>query len=187
MGSMGTLLTDTPRPVDASAFDLRFSAARDRLVRICAGLVGADAADDVVHDAYLRARLRHGQLRDDDRFEAWLTRIAIHLCMNRHRSHRRWIERSRRCSGWCPQEARRSQHTCRRASISFSEQHLLGPVQLTFSRAHGGHRHQKRLSARRAKGSSRAGPRRDQDGKIGPRLCVPTRDVAHRADALEGC
>ncbi len=95
MGSMGALLTDTPRPVvtDASAFDLRFSAARDRLVRICAGLVGADAADDVVHDTYLRARLRQGQLRDDDLFEAWLTRIAINLCMNRHRSHRRWIER----------------------------------------------------------------------------------------------
>jgi len=95
MGSMGTLLTDTPRPVaiDASAFDARFADARDRLARICAGLVGADAADDVVHDTYLRARLRQGQLRDDDLFEAWLTRIAINLCMNRHRSHRRWIER----------------------------------------------------------------------------------------------
>ncbi len=95
MASMGALLTDTPRPVasDASAFDMRFSDARHRLVRICSGLVGADVADDVVHDTYLRARARQGQLRDEDLFEAWLTRIAINLCMNRHRSQRRWLDR----------------------------------------------------------------------------------------------
>lgn len=95
MGSMGTLLTDTPKPVaiDASAFDARFADARDRLVRICAGLVGADAADDVLHDTYLRARSHQGQLRDEELFEAWLTRIAINLCMNRHRSQRRWLAR----------------------------------------------------------------------------------------------
>lgn len=94
MGSMGILLTDTPKPVEteAFAFDARFAEARHRLVRICAGFVGADAADDVVHDAYVRARTRRQQLRDPDLFEAWLTRIAINLCMNRHRSHRRWLE-----------------------------------------------------------------------------------------------
>lgn len=92
---MGILLTDTPKPVEseASRFDARFTDVRDRLVRICAGFVGADAADDVAHDTYLRARSRLQQLRDPDLFEAWLTRIAINLCMNRHRSHRRWVER----------------------------------------------------------------------------------------------
>jgi RNA polymerase sigma-70 factor, ECF subfamily len=74
---------------DAAAFDARFAAARDRLVRICAGMVGADAADDVVQDTYLRARARFGQLREIDLFEAWLTRIALNLCVNRHRSERR--------------------------------------------------------------------------------------------------
>lgn len=92
---MGILLTDTPRPMstEASAFDARFAEARNRLVRICAGFVGADAADDIVQDTYLRARSRQRQLRDADLFEAWLTRIAINLCMNRQRSHRRWLER----------------------------------------------------------------------------------------------
>ena len=92
---MGILLTDTPKPVEieASAFDARFSEAQDRLVRVCAGFVRADAADDVVHDTYLRARSRLQQLRDPDLFEAWLTRIAIDLCMNRHRSYRRWLEK----------------------------------------------------------------------------------------------
>lgn len=84
-----------PRPISATrdakvdAFDRLFEAARDRLVRICTGFVGTDAAEDVVHDAYLRGRERFAQLRDLDLFEGWLTRLAINLCLNRHRSGRR--------------------------------------------------------------------------------------------------
>ena len=77
------------RDTEVDAFDRLFEGARDRLLRICIGLVGADAAEDVVHDAYLRGRERFSQLRDADLFNAWLTRIAINLCMNRHRSGRR--------------------------------------------------------------------------------------------------
>jgi RNA polymerase sigma-70 factor (ECF subfamily) len=76
----------------AAAYDARFALARDRLVRICTGLVG-DEAEDVVQDAYLRGRSRWRQLRDDDLFEAWLTRIAINLCINRRRSRQRLLER----------------------------------------------------------------------------------------------
>lgn len=85
-----------PRPISATrtdeavgAFDSRFEAARERLVRICTGFVGADAAEDVVHDAYLRGRQRFAQLHDIDLFDAWVTRLAINLCMNRHRARRR--------------------------------------------------------------------------------------------------
>ena len=85
-----------PRPISAietggaaDAYDARFEAARERLVRICRGFVGADAAEDVVHDAYLRGRARFGQLRDIDLFDAWVTRLAINLCVNRHRAGRR--------------------------------------------------------------------------------------------------
>ena len=70
-------------------YDARFQAVRDRLVRVCAGLVGADAAEDVVHDAYLRGRDRFSQLRNVDLFDGWVTRIAVNLCLNRHRSGRR--------------------------------------------------------------------------------------------------
>lgn len=90
---METTVTER-RPLSAThadqigEFDARFALARDRLVRICAGLVGADVSEDVVHDTYLRGRSRFRQLRDDDVFEAWLARIAINLCMNRHRSRR---------------------------------------------------------------------------------------------------
>jgi len=93
--ALETLVTE-PRPIFATrpdeagaAYDARFEVARERLVRICAGFVGADAAEDVVHDAYLRGRSRFGQLRDIDLFEAWLTRLAINLCVNRTRSGRR--------------------------------------------------------------------------------------------------
>ena len=84
-----------PRPISATrngqvdAFDRLFGAARDRLMRVCSGFVGADAAEDVVQDAYLRGRERFAQLRDPDLFEGWLTRLAINLCLNRHRSRRR--------------------------------------------------------------------------------------------------
>lgn len=90
------MLVTEPRPISATrpdeagtAYDARFEAARERLVRICAGFVGVDAAEDVVHDAYLRGRSRFGQLRDLDLFDAWLTRLAINLCVNRHRAGRR--------------------------------------------------------------------------------------------------
>ena len=34
-----------------AGYDARFALVRDRLIRICAGFVGADAAEDIVHDA----------------------------------------------------------------------------------------------------------------------------------------
>lgn len=77
---------------DAGEFDLRFARARDRLVRICASLVGIEEAEDVVHDAYMLGRRRFDQLRDGSAFDAWLTRIAVNLCFSRHRR----IQRLRR-------------------------------------------------------------------------------------------
>ena len=84
-----------PRPLSALgddralAYDERFGLVRERLVRICAGLVGAEAAEDVVQDAYLRGRQRFGQLRDVDLFDGWMGRITVNLCLNRHRARSR--------------------------------------------------------------------------------------------------
>ena len=91
MTTLETLPTE-PRPISATgneqaiAYDERFALVRERLLRICTGLVGVDAAEDVVQDAYLRGRQRIGQLRDIDLFDGWVTRIAVNLCINRHRS-----------------------------------------------------------------------------------------------------
>jgi hypothetical protein len=57
--------------VKVDEYDTRFALVRDRLVRVCVGFVGADDAEDIVHEAFVRGRSRYRQLRDDDLFEAW--------------------------------------------------------------------------------------------------------------------
>lgn len=64
--------------------DTTFANNRDRLLGICRSLIGDDA-EDVVQDVYIAARARLGQVRDRDRLEAWLTRIAVNECFRRHR------------------------------------------------------------------------------------------------------
>jgi RNA polymerase sigma-70 factor (ECF subfamily) len=73
---------------DDAGFTERFSRLRGRLLAVCTGLVGPDEADDVVQDTYLRARRRIGELREDGAFEAWIMRIAVNLCYNRHQRTR---------------------------------------------------------------------------------------------------
>ena len=76
---------DEPRRQE---FDDRFEAARPRLTAICRAVAGADDGPDLVHETYLRAWQRIGQLRDPDRFEAWLVRIALNEAKGLHRRHR---------------------------------------------------------------------------------------------------
>jgi len=80
-------------------FDARFALMRDRLVRICTGFVGAPMAEDVVHDAFIRGRVRRRQLRDDDLFEPWITRVAFRICLDRKASGRRLVDTLLRVGG----------------------------------------------------------------------------------------
>jgi len=74
MNSDSRLVSRLRRSRDQAAeFDRRFGLVRTRLERICGSLVGAVDAPDIVHDVYLQARPRIGQLRDPDALEAWLT------------------------------------------------------------------------------------------------------------------
>lgn len=73
--------------------DRHFAAGRAGLVRLCSSFVGVDEADDVVQDAYVAARQRLWQLHDPDALGAWLKRIAINRCYDRHRRARRLNER----------------------------------------------------------------------------------------------
>lgn len=95
MAITGEIVTEaTPSSATTNAtFDDRFALVRERLLRICLGLVGADDAEDVVHDVYLRARSRQGQLRNPDLFDAWVARTAINQCFNRHRARARLVTR----------------------------------------------------------------------------------------------
>lgn len=80
-----SLGTDGVESDDTSSFDARFSMVRSRLLAICTPLVGGNEAQDVLQDTYLAGRSRYRNLRDPDAFDAWLIRIAINRCMDRHR------------------------------------------------------------------------------------------------------
>jgi RNA polymerase sigma-70 factor, ECF subfamily len=68
--------------------DVRFGELKPKLIRVARSLVGPDAAEDVVHDAYLRSREKIDQLRDLDALDAWLTRIVIATAYNANRRRR---------------------------------------------------------------------------------------------------
>lgn len=110
MAIIGDLVTEGP-PIspatDLATFDRRFGEVRERLLRICIGLVGPDHAEDVIHDVYLRTRERIGQLSDPEHFEAWVARSAVNLCYNRHRSQRRLRARLPRVAASRPPAADR--------------------------------------------------------------------------------
>lgn len=105
MITVGVPMTEaTPSTaVDLATFDRRFAEARERVLRVCIGLVGRDLAEDVLHDTYLRTRDRRSQLRDPSLFEAWVCRAAINLCFNRHRDRRRLLEKLPRLARSTPQ------------------------------------------------------------------------------------
>jgi RNA polymerase sigma-70 factor (ECF subfamily) len=88
-------MTAVGATVSRALFDDRFAGARDRLIRICTSLVGADAAEDVVHDTYVVARRQLGRLRDPAALDAWLNRIAVTKCYDHHRSRRPAIRLTR--------------------------------------------------------------------------------------------
>ena len=73
-------------------------------------LVGPDTAEDVVQDAYLRARAKIGQLRDVGALDAWLTRIVATTAFNHHRRRRGLLDR-------LPLLAQRQANTPPRASL----------------------------------------------------------------------
>ena len=61
-------------------FDARFERARSRVRAVATSILGAQAADDIVQETYLAARLRVDQLRDVSAIDRWLARIAENLC-----------------------------------------------------------------------------------------------------------
>ncbi len=62
----------------------------DRAYRIATLMLGSRAeAEEVTHEAALRAWQRFGELRDPQRFDAWFGRILVNACRDHIRSRRR--------------------------------------------------------------------------------------------------
>jgi RNA polymerase sigma-70 factor (ECF subfamily) len=78
------------RPDGDEQFARLVSGGLDRAYRL-AGLILGRAADaeDVAHDAAIRAWQSAGSLRDPAAFEAWFDRIVVNACRDRIRRNRR--------------------------------------------------------------------------------------------------
>jgi RNA polymerase sigma-70 factor (ECF subfamily) len=72
---------------DVQAFGILYDRTV-RLVRAVAADAGTDAADDVTHEAYLRAYRNLGNLRDPAKFATWLVGITRLIVREKRRSRR---------------------------------------------------------------------------------------------------
>ena len=70
------------RAGDIDAFEQLVVRHRDVAVRVAAGIVGRDEAEDVTQDAFLRALHRIDQYRGTAPFRAWLMRIVTNTALN---------------------------------------------------------------------------------------------------------
>ncbi|HEX6873859.1 MAG TPA: sigma-70 family RNA polymerase sigma factor [Micromonosporaceae bacterium] len=78
---------------DPAGLDGVYRRYADRLFTFARAIVGdADTAADVVHDTFLLASERVGQLRDPNRLGPWLYAIARNECLARLRSRRRTVQ-----------------------------------------------------------------------------------------------
>src|SRR5215216_6368580 len=79
------------------AFRVAFSVLRQR-----------EDAEDVAQDAFAKAYRCFRQLRDRERFRAWLVRMTWRMALDRQRSNRRRMARENRADSWLPASAGRS-------------------------------------------------------------------------------
>ena len=78
------------RDGDKSAYTGLVKAYSGCIFAICLGMLGnTDDAEDIVQQALLKGFTDINQLRDDEQFGAWLSRIAKNLCIDFIRRQRR--------------------------------------------------------------------------------------------------
>ena len=90
-GASGLALSRTVRTDGAAdRFRSLMDSYLDTAYRRAAVLLGDRfEAEDAVHDAAIRAWRHWGQLRDDEHFEAWFSRVLVNVCRDRLSRRRR--------------------------------------------------------------------------------------------------
>src|SRR4029079_17417052 len=71
-------------------------------------------AEDVAQEAFAKAYRSFSQLRDRERFRAWLVRMTWRMALDRQRSNRRRTTREDRADLWLPASAGRAADTAAR-------------------------------------------------------------------------
>jgi RNA polymerase sigma factor (sigma-70 family) len=83
-------LVEAARHGDHEAFEVLASAAGDRLYAFARLVLGdTHQAEDAVQDALIRAWQGLPELRDPDRWEAWLRRLIVNACADQGRRRMR--------------------------------------------------------------------------------------------------
>lgn len=84
-------LVEAARRGDHEAFEVLATSAGDRLYAVARLILrGSDLAEDAVQEALVRAWQQLPNLRDPDRFDAWLYRLVVNACADQGRQLRRW-------------------------------------------------------------------------------------------------
>jgi len=97
------LTVDSPL---AREFETRLVESSTLAVRVAYSVLrNREDAEDVAQEAFAKAYRSFSQLRDRDRFRAWLVRMTWRMALDRQRSNRRRMVREDRADSWLPASA----------------------------------------------------------------------------------
>ena len=83
-------LVQRARAGEAGAFEAIVEAHSAGAYRVAAGMVGADEAEDIVQEVFLRVHQGLSTFRGEGSLRSWIYGIATKLSLHRLRTRRRW-------------------------------------------------------------------------------------------------
>jgi RNA polymerase sigma-70 factor (ECF subfamily) len=93
----------------AGEFEVRLVESSTLAVRVAYSVLRNRAdAEDVAQEAFAKAYRNFHQLRDRERFRAWLVRMTWRMALDRQRANRRRAAREDRADSWLPPSGGRS-------------------------------------------------------------------------------
>ena len=96
----------------AQEFETRLVESSTLAVRVAYSVLrNREDAEDVAQEAFAKAYRSFSQLRDRDRFRAWLVRMTWRMALDRQRSNRRRAAREDKADTWLPPSGGRSRQT----------------------------------------------------------------------------
>src|SRR5688572_28558029 len=89
-------------------FESRLADSSKLAFRVAFGVLRQrEDAEDVAQDAFAKAYRSFSQLRDRERFRAWLVRMTWRMALDRQRANRRRVAREGQADSWLPASAER--------------------------------------------------------------------------------
>jgi len=90
----------------AREFEVRLVESSTLAVRVAYSVLrNREDAEDVAQEAFAKAYRSFHQLRDRERFRAWLVRMPWRMALDRQRSNRRRVAREDHADTWLPDSA----------------------------------------------------------------------------------